>query len=103
VTKRDRAYAAVGRNVLVEGESVGAVTGILLDRSQARVIGLEVTLRSVERRFLPTVAATLRDGIVEVGSTLHLVDPYEEYVRSGAVVWRGRRVSAELSPGTSRP
>jgi hypothetical protein len=88
-----RLAETLGRPVLAGETKVGEVSGVLLDRRQARVIGLEVVGPDRERRFLPWVAAAFVDGTVQAPSVLHLVDEHESYERHGAV---------RLEPGSAR-
>lgn len=75
-----------GARVRVRGMRIGQVSGVVLDSSETRAIGLEVTAVDGHRRFLPWVAATISNGIVDADSALVLADTLDAYVERGAVV-----------------
>jgi hypothetical protein len=63
---------------------IGEVSGVFVDETRTRAIGLEVTTAGGARRFLPWVAATCLEGGVAVSSALLLVDDGQSYERLGA-------------------
>jgi hypothetical protein len=75
-------------SVRIDGVRVGHVTGVLLDVSETRALGLEVTSPDLARRFLPWVAGTVTEGVLEADSALPLVDLADSYVERGAVMCR---------------
>jgi hypothetical protein len=92
VTSGRRIAKVLGAAVHVGGDHVGRVTGVLV-RSPGEAIGLEVTSPDLSRSFLPLVAATLVDDVVDVRSPLLLVESCDAYIERGATVCRE---SAEL-------
>jgi hypothetical protein len=78
----------LGVGVRIQGQCVGHVSGLVLDASRTDVLGLEVTSVDARRRFLPRVAASSADGMVEADSVLHFVDSMDTYVSRGAYVCR---------------
>ncbi len=84
--------AAIGADILgarveIDGEDAGHVTGVLVQPATGP-IGLEVTGSGFGRRFLPLVAATMSDGVVDVPSAFVFVDSCDAYVARGAVPCR---------------
>jgi hypothetical protein len=78
----------LGSSVRIHGVRVGHVTGVLLDAAETQALGLEVTSPDLARRFLPWVAGSVVDGVLETDSALLLVDSAESYVDRGAAVCR---------------
>ena len=71
------------------------MTGVLVHPANGP-IGLEVTSPEWTRRFLPLVAATLADGVMEVHSPLLLVASCDAYLARGATVCRDVASAEEL-------
>jgi hypothetical protein len=75
--------------VLVRGIRLGEVETVLLDRSEARIVGFDVLCGDGSNRFLPFATARLGGGGIEIDSTLTLLDSRElEFYRS-----RGRSLA----------
>jgi hypothetical protein len=62
------------RPVLVRGIRLGRVADVLFDPDGARVVGFDVLCGDEVHRFLPFPAAAISDGVVEVDSSLTLLD-----------------------------
>lgn len=90
MTPLPRLAEVLGAAVRMRDLRVGTVTGVFGDADFVRMIGLEVTSADGVRRFLPRVAAPMREGVVRLGSTLVLVETGEldGYGRLGARVVR---------------
>jgi len=78
----------LGSSVRVRGVRVGHVTGVLLDSSETHALGLEVTSPDLAQRFLPWVAGSVREGVLEADPAQLLVDSAGSYVERGAVMCR---------------
>lgn len=89
------AAEAFGVRVEVNGGHAGHVTGVLVHPANG-AIGLEVTSPEWTRRFLPLVAATLADGVIEVHSPLLLVESCDAYLARGATICRDVASAEEL-------
>jgi hypothetical protein len=63
--------------VRVRGIELGRPVDLVLDREHTRAIGFEVLCGDEERRFLPLAVATVREGELEVRSSLGLLDEAE--------------------------
>ena len=83
---RDTLRHVLGTSVRVRGVRVGHVTGVLLDATESRALGLEVTSPDLARRFLPWIAGRVTDGVLDAESSLLLVDSADSYVERGAVL-----------------
>ena len=86
----EAAADVLGRPVLVHDEFVGRVSGVFLDATRTRPLGLEVTSPGRPARFLPWVAATLQRGSVVAASAFLLFDSRELSVERGVVLCRER-------------
>jgi hypothetical protein len=60
--------------VRVRGIELGRPVDLVLDREHTRALGFEVLCGDEERRFLPLAVATLREGELQVRSSLSLLD-----------------------------
>ena len=78
----------LGAPVRVATVRIGEVSGVFVDETRTRAIGLEVASAGGARRFLPWVAATCVEGGVAVSSALLLVDDGQSYERLGAQALR---------------
>jgi hypothetical protein len=75
--------------VLVRGIRLGEVESVLLDADEARVLGFDVLCGDGANRFLPFATARVSGGVLEIDSTLMLLDARElEFYRS-----RGRSLA----------
>lgn len=76
----------LGTPVQVGDVRIGVVTAILVDESGEHAFGLEVSARTGERWFLPSVAADVRGDAVEASSALVFGDrdQLDAYARRGA-------------------
>ncbi len=63
--------------VRVRGIELGRPVDLVLDREHTRVLGFEVLCGDEERRFLPLAVATIREGELEIRSSLGLLDEAE--------------------------
>jgi hypothetical protein len=89
VTAEHRLRDVLGTPVGVLGRRVGYVSGVLLDASESRAIGLEVMSLDLVPRFLPWVAARFcDDGCIDAYSAFLLLDSCEPYLEQGAVICR---------------
>jgi hypothetical protein len=88
VAAPDALREILGAQLRVHGVTVGHVTGVLLDAPQVHAIGFEVSSPDGAQRFVPWVAATLGNGVVDAHSALLLVDSCDSYVDQGAVLCR---------------
>lgn len=104
-----RAEELLRRPVLVRGIRLGRVADVLFDPDGARVLGFDVLCGDEIHRFLPFPAAAIVDGVLEVESSLTLLD--EEtlafYRRRGLLLsaadeLRGRPVVANGSADGGR-
>ncbi len=93
--------------VRVRGIELGRPVDLVLDREHTRVLGFEVLCGDEERRFLPLAVATVREGELEVRSSLALREAAELafYTKRGSTfaalrgsgVLRARRPAGELT------
>jgi hypothetical protein len=60
--------------VRMHGIQFGTLVDVLLDATEARVLGFEVLCRDGDRRFLPFAVARLRADEIAVESALTLID-----------------------------
>lgn len=74
----------LGLPVRIGSLRVGEVTGVFVDQSAPRAIGLEVVGARGTYHFLPWVAATFAAAAVFLDSALLLVDDGPSYERLGA-------------------
>ena len=82
----------LGTPVRVLGRRVGYVSGVLLDASDSRAIGLEVMSPDRVPRFLPWVAARSDgDAGIDAYSVFLLSDSCEPYLEQGAVICRDQQ------------
>ena len=89
MTAEHRLRDVLGTPVGVLGRSVGCVSGVLLDASESRAIGLEIMSPDLVPRFLPWVAARFDgDGCIDAYSVFLLIDSCEPYLEQGAVISR---------------
>ena len=89
MTAEYRLRDVLGTPVGVLGRRVGYVSGVLLDASESRAIGLEVMSPDLVPRFLPWVAARFdSDGCIDAYSAFLLIDSCEPYLEQGAVICR---------------
>jgi hypothetical protein len=86
----------LGAVVRVGTVRVGDVSGVFVDATGARAIGLEVAGAGGVRRFLPWVAAKREEDVVSVASALFLVDDGASYERLGARAIRDASVLGAL-------
>jgi hypothetical protein len=84
VTQPGSLAGLLGTPVRVATVRIGEVSGVFVDHTWTRAIGLEVATAGGARRFLPWVAATCVEGGVAVSSPLLLVDDGQSYERLGA-------------------
>ena len=89
MTAEHRLRHVLGTPVGVRGRRVGYVSGVLLDASESRAIGLEIMSPDLVPRFLPWVAARFDgDGSIDAYSVFLLIDSCEPYLEQGAVICR---------------
>ena len=89
MTAEYRLRDVLGTPVGVLGRRVGYVSGVLLDASESRAIGLEVMSPDLVPRFLPWVAARFDgSGCIDAYSAFLLIDSCEPYLEQGAVICR---------------
>ena len=69
-----KAEELLRRPVLVRGIRLGRIADVIFDPVGARVVGFDVLCGDDVHRFLPFPAAALADGVLEVGSSLTLLD-----------------------------
>ena len=69
-----RAEELLRRPVLVRGIRLGHIADVLFDPDGGRVVGFDVLCGDDVHRFLPFPAAALVDGVLEVDSSLTLLD-----------------------------
>jgi hypothetical protein len=98
VTEERPLRDVLGARVSVRGELVGHVSGVLLDGSESRAIGLEITSAGLRRRFLPWVVATFGDEGIDALSAFLLIDSCEPYLDQGAVLCREPERLDEVPP-----
>jgi hypothetical protein len=60
--------------VVLRGIRLGEIENVVLDGEEPRVLGFDVLCGDGMNRFLPFGAARRRDGIVEVDSSLTLLE-----------------------------
>jgi hypothetical protein len=102
VTAEHQLRDVLGTPVGVLGRRVGCVSGVLLDASESRAIGLEVTSPDLVPRFLPWVAASFDgDGRIDAYSVFLLSDSCEPYLEQGAVICRDQNRLDEIAGGVS--
>jgi hypothetical protein len=101
VTALGRLGDILGFAARMHGLPIGTVTGVLGDARLERVLGVEVTGTDGNRRFLPWVAVTVREGAVVIDSALVLFESGEldGYPWRGAVVVRDPIRLAGLAVG----
>ena len=102
MTAEHRLRDVLGTPVGVLGERVGYVSGVLLDASESRALGLEIMSPDLVPRFLPWVAAAFDDdGRIDAHSAFLLIDSCEPYLEHGAVLTRDQeridRIADEVS------
>ena len=89
MTAEYRLRDVLGTPVGVLGRRVGYVSGVLLDSSESRAIGLEVMSPDLVPRFLPWVAARFDgDGCIDAYSAFLFIDSCEPYLEQNAVICR---------------
>jgi hypothetical protein len=88
VTAEYRLRHVIGTPVGVRGRRFGYVSGVLLDASESRAIGLEIMSPDLVPRFLPWVAARFDGGGIDAYSVFVLSDSREPYLEQGAVICR---------------
>lgn len=88
MTAEHRLRDVLGTPVGVLGRRVGYVSGVLLDASESRAIGLEIMSPELVPRFLPWVAARFDDDGIDAYSVFLLIDSCEPYREQGAVICR---------------
>jgi len=102
VTAEHQPHDVLGTPVGVLGRRVGCVSGVILDASESRAIGLEVMSPDLVPRFLPWVAASFDgDGWIDAYSVFLLSDSCEPYIEQGAVICRDREQLHEIAGGVS--
>ena len=69
-----QAEQLLGRPVLVRGIRLGRVADVLFDPDGARVVGFDVLCGDEIHRFLPLPSAAIVDRVLEVDSSLTLLD-----------------------------
>jgi hypothetical protein len=101
VTARLPLDSLLDATVRVDGEHVGSVVGIVLDRPPERLLGLEVATPDSRRLFLPWVAAEAHGHVVDAVSSLVLIelDDVETYAQLGATILRLPRELEGLTVG----
>lgn len=62
------------RPVLVRGIRLGRIADVLFDPDGARVLGFDVLCGDEVHRFLPFPAVAFVDGVLEIDSSLTLLD-----------------------------
>ncbi len=88
MTAEHRLRDVLGSPVAVRGRRVGYVSGVLLDASESRGIGLEIMSPDLVPRFLPWVAARFGGDGIDAYSVFLLIDSCEPYLEQGAVICR---------------
>lgn len=76
--------------VVVRGIRLGEVENVLLDAEGSRILGFDVLCGDGSNRFLPFATARRKDGVIDIESTLTLLDGHElEFYRG-----RGRTLAS---------
>ncbi len=102
MTAEHRLRDVLGTPVRVLDRRVGYVSGVLLDASESRALGLEIMSPDRAPRFLPWVAVAFDDdGTIDAHSAFLLIDSCESYLQHGAVLSRDQerldRIADEVS------
>lgn len=92
------ASALLGAPVVTRGIRLGEVADVIVDRSEPRVVGLDVLCGDGSNRFLPLATARLRHGSVEIDSVLSFLDEQELAFYRG----RGRSLATDSQLADAR-